>query len=98
LQDDIFCYTFYEKAVDIALTYELSQKQLQTMNIGEDPKCKQYKQKENVRMLQHTVLINRNMNKVPNPNLKLNYVRGVAMIIISKMHKSYPCTVTNTSD
>ena len=37
-----------EKAVDIALTYELSQKQLQTMNIGEDPKCKQYKQKENV--------------------------------------------------
>ena len=37
-----------EKAVDIALTYELSKKQLQTMNIGEDPKCKQYKQKENV--------------------------------------------------
>jgi hypothetical protein len=26
-----------EKALDIARTYELSQKQLQTMNIGEDP-------------------------------------------------------------
>lgn len=36
-------------------------------------------------MLQHTVLINRNMNKVPNPNLKLNYVRGVAMIIIQEV-------------
>jgi hypothetical protein len=25
------------------------------------------------------------MNKVPNPNLKINYVRGVAMIIIQEV-------------
>ena len=36
-------------------------------------------------MLEHTVLIFRNMNKVPNQNLKLNYVRGVVMIIIQEI-------------
>jgi hypothetical protein len=36
-------------------------------------------------VLEHTVLIFRNMNKVPNQNLKLNYVRGVVMIIIQEI-------------
>ena len=35
-------------------------------------------------MLQHAV-VNRHMNKVPNPNLKLNYVKGVVMIIIQEV-------------
>ena len=34
-----------EKALDIARTYELSQKQLQTMHVGEDPNVNTIKKK-----------------------------------------------------
>ncbi|CAC5425304.1 unnamed protein product [Mytilus coruscus] len=80
-----------EKALDIARTYELSQRQLQTMNIGEDPNVNSINRKKIYsKQTKKKTVIRTNMNKVLNLNInKTNqnytYVSGVVMTITQEV-------------
>lgn len=56
------------------------------MNMGEDPNVNSINKKKLAQnnILQHAQ-VNRNVNKVTNPNLKLDYFRGVVVIIIQEV-------------
>ncbi|CAC5360351.1 unnamed protein product [Mytilus coruscus] len=79
-----------EKALDIARTYELSQRQLQTIKIGEDPNVNSINRKKYIQNKLQTTVIRTNMNNVVNLNInKTNqnytYVRGVVMTITQEV-------------